>query len=552
MLDYPTVYILNDKDPKSHKFKVYVGETNDIDRRTKEHLKNEDREDFEELNKSKTTKMLVIGHEHFNKSLTMDIENQMMLYLTGSPAVAQINNRRENPQSKYFTSDEMPKIFDEIWNELENKNSYLFPAKSKIEKTAIFKSSPFHKLNDEQNKYKNMIMNKIAENLVDLSSREHKLILVDGDAGAGKTVLLSSIFYLISQLYKQYPRREFKNISEFMLVNNDEQVKVYDEIALKLKMEKKKKEIVQKPTTFINHHDPKGGLVDISLIDEGHLLWTQGKQAYKGNNQLQDIIDRSRITILVFDKNQMIRTQSYTNSNELNSMISKVESEHNYIHLSTQMRMKASPKTMAWIDAFIYKQKIDEIPNDPNYDLRIFDNPKKMYEKIVEKNNDKNYGLSRMVATFDWPYNQKNSPTNSRYWDVHFSYNGGYFSMPWNRQVTKNNNEQSWAETPNSLQEVGSTFTIQGFDLNYVGVIIGPSVKYRNGKVIFDSSQSCDRNATQKRTEKYKDGSAKKVNVSESMLKNALNVLMTRGVHGLYIYAVDDELRKVLQTRHYK
>ena len=32
---------------------------------------------------------------------------------------------------------------------------------------------------------------------------------------------------------------------------------------------------------------------------------------------------------------------------------------------------------------------------------------------------------------------------------------------------------------PHTINEVGSTFSIQGFDLNYVGVIIGPSVVYR-------------------------------------------------------------------------
>lgn len=44
----------------------------------------------------------------------------------------------------------------------------------------------------------------------------------------------------------------------------------------------------------------------------------------------------------------------------------------------------------------------------------------------------------------------------------------------------------SWAEQSHTIDEVGSTFSIQGFDLNYAGVILGPSVKYRNGKIIFD------------------------------------------------------------------
>lgn len=89
---------------------------------------------------------------------------------------------------------------------------------------------------------------------------------------------------------------------------------------------------------------------------------------------------------------------------------------------------------------------------------------------------------------------------------------------------------------------MGSTYTIQGFDLNYSGVIIGPSVKCRNGKIVFDSKFSRNKKAVQNRT--LTGGS--KINASEQLLANELNVLLTRGVHGLYIHAVDDELRNAL------
>ncbi|MBE7342769.1 DUF2075 domain-containing protein, partial [Staphylococcus haemolyticus] len=34
---------------------------------------------------------------------------------------------------------------------------------------------------------------------------------------------------------------------------------------------------------------------------------------------------------------------------------------------------------------------------------------------------------------------------------------------------------------------------------------------------------------------------------SDMLLRNELNVLLTRGVNGLYIYAVDDQLREALK-----
>ncbi|EGF47072.1 hypothetical protein AAULR_26481, partial [Lacticaseibacillus rhamnosus MTCC 5462] len=68
-----------------------------------------------------------IGHQHFNKSLTMDIENQLMLYLSGVPAIKQLNNRRTNPQNQYFTAKEKNKIFVNVWEKLHRINKVVFP-----------------------------------------------------------------------------------------------------------------------------------------------------------------------------------------------------------------------------------------------------------------------------------------------------------------------------------------------------------------------------------------------------------------------------------------
>ncbi|MER2181483.1 MAG: DNA/RNA helicase domain-containing protein, partial [Desemzia incerta] len=60
--------------------------------------------------------------------------------------------------------------------------------------------------------------------------------------------------------------------------------------------------------------------------------------------------------------------------------------------------------------------------------------------------------------------------------------------------------------------------------------------------IVFDRNSSQNKKATRQRT--LKNG--KKEQFSEILLKNELNVLLTRGVNGLYIYAVDEELQKAL------
>ncbi|WP_262608538.1 DUF2075 domain-containing protein [Staphylococcus agnetis] len=97
------------------------------------------------------------------------------------------------------------------------------------------------------------------------------------------------------------------------------------------------------------------------------------------------------------------------------------------------------------------------------------------------------------------------------------------------------------SNVPNTIESI---YPIQGLDLNYASVVIGPSVKYRDGQIIFDEKSSANKKATRKRT--LEDGS--KQYFSNMLLKNELNVLLTRGVNGLYIYAVDDQLREALKN----
>ncbi|MGY0401125.1 DUF2075 domain-containing protein [Carnobacterium jeotgali] len=545
LLDYPTVYIVHDE-KKSREFSVYIGETSDIRQRTKQHLIEDPkkREDWESLANSDNSKMYIIGHDYFNKSLTLDIENKLMMYMSSIDSVQSVYNRRTNQQKEYYTVDKLDEIFSNIWRKLRKKNKTLFPVEKIIKDSALFKASPFHKLSDEQIQAKDKVILKIMEALTRNQSGE--LILVTGEAGSGKTVLMSSLFYELKQLAQE----ESENIvlqeaNSYLLVNHEQQLKVYQQIANKLGITSKKvPNLVSKPTTFINNHTPEEK-ADVVIVDEAHLLWTQGKQSYRGKNQLYDLMDRAKVVVAVFDINQVLTTEQYWEEEELLTLEHEANLKGNFIHLENQMRINASQSTINWIRSMIDDRKINPILNDiKGYDLKIFNHPKELYEAIKEKARDENSGISRIIATFDWEYVDKRKPENDDYWRVKI----GDWSLPWNLQLPqmkeqkRKNRNLSWAEQEQTIYEVGSTFTIQGFDLNYAGVIIGPSVKYRNGEIVFDRSFSQNKKATRQRT--LKNG--KKEQFSDMLLKNELNVLLTRGVNGLYIYAVDEELQKAL------
>lgn len=305
ILDYPTVYIVNDE--KKEKYDVYVGETSDIYRRTLQHI-NQDpiiREDWKSLAESYSAEMFIIGHEYFNKSLTLDIENRLMLYLSSVENINQLYNRRSNQQNEYFTSEYFEEIFTKVWKELHKKNSKLFPVENVIKDSAIFKASPFHKLTKEQINAKEEIKAKIIETLN--TGLDGQLIFVTGAAGSGKTVLLSSLFYdLFQGIEDEDGQYNLEELDNYLLVNHDQQLTVYQQIAKKLNLiTKQKNDRVGKPTSFINRYSPENK-VDVILVDEAHLLWTQGKQSYRGSNQLIDLLDRAKVVVAVFDLDQVL------------------------------------------------------------------------------------------------------------------------------------------------------------------------------------------------------------------------------------------------------
>lgn len=539
--NFPTVYIHNWQD--SGDFEVYVGESNDIFKRTRQHYDAAvDKSKWQRKLMEKDARLFIIGHEHFNKSLTMDIENRLMHYMMSAERVKHVHNLRDNPQTSYYPVEELDEIFGRIWRGLRKENKELFPTESAIKDSAIYKASPLHKLTKEQKDARELILQKVSKALENGETRQ--LIFIDGEAGTGKTVLNSSTFY---ELYCQAEEEE-KTLKCYLLVNHDEQITVYEQIAEKLGLTAKYGKVVSKPTTFINNHsedDP----VDVVFVDEAHLLLTQGKQSYHGENQLKDIIARARVTVVMFDENQILTTEQFWEAQILEHYRNQAKAAENHIVLDKQLRMQADPITMDWIDSFTKKGQLKEIPHTVDgYQIKVFDDPEMLDLEIQKKAKEKDSALSRVLATYDWEYSQKRKPDDRlrAYWEVVI----GKWHKPWNRELAAELSRKekrkisglAWAEQPQTINEVGSTFTIQGFDLNYAGVILGPSVKYRNGKIIFAPSESHNNKAIRNRT--LSDGTKQKF--GEMLIQHEVRVLMTRGVNGMYIYACDPELRAAL------
>ena len=116
-----------------------------------------------------------------------------------------------------------------------------------------------------------------------------------------------------------------------------------------------------------------------------------------------------------------------------------------------------------------------------DYDVKVYENIRSMVNDI--KKQDREHGLSRMVAGYAWKWQ-----TGKGLADHDIKIDG--LKMKWN-SVTKD-----WVNSPNAINEIGCIHTVQGYDLNYVGVIVGSEISFNpiERKIVIDKEKYFDKN----------------------------------------------------------
>lgn len=101
-----------------------------------------------------------------------------------------------------------------------------------------------------------------------------------------------------------------------------------------------------------------------------------------------------------------------------------------------------------------------------------------------------------------------------------------------------------------SVTEVGCIHTCQGLDFNYIGVIIGPDLVVRNGRIITDGTKraSTDR-SLRGITQDIRNNKPKALLTADMIIKNTYRTLMSRGMKGCYIYCTDPETQVYFKNK---
>ena len=527
--NWPVVYIINNKK------EAYIGETVNAAIRAGQHFRKKERK--------RLTKINLISDDNFNKSVILDLENFLINHMAADGKFLLQNSNMGMHPHNYYQQEEYEKGFKDIWEQLRNRSLVSHSIYS-IQNSDVFKYSPYKALNLDQYRAVDLII----QTLVDQQNENRDFnqgatILVDGGAGTGKTVLAVYLVKLLSEIGKGVPDLDFEmdpgylHIAENILKLNKMKIGfVVPMQSLRATIKKVFKGVKNiSPSMVLSSTQVPKDRYDLLIVDEAHRLRQRkalsNYKTHDDNNkklglpqdgtELDWVLKCSKNQILFYDSMQSVKPSDI--DQDVFSDLKK-ELGGNVLSLTSQFRCAGGNDYVQYVKDLMNNVSPSEMKQFSGYDFRLFDDVEEMRQAIKEK--DEKYGLCRVVAGYAWKWESKN---NNALYDIFIDGN----CYKWN-SVNKD-----WVNSPDSIDEIGCIHTIQGYDLNYAGVIFGNEIRYDPiKKEIYVDKKS------------YYDIQGKTALKDETALKeyitNIYKTLLTRGIKGTYVYVCDENLRSYL------
>ena len=354
-----------------------------------------------------------------------------------------------------------------------------------------------------------------------------RVLIVEGGPGTGKSVLAINLLVKLTSM----------DAACAYVTKNSAPRNVY---LKKLKGKYKQAVIGELFKGSSGFYNIESNTFDVVLCDEAHRLNRKsGMFKNKGENQIKEIINASKLSIFFIDEQQRIHIDDAGSIAEIDKYAYMYGAEIVKLNLMSQFRCNGSDGFLAWVDNTLQVRETANFNGFDNYEFQIVDDPNELFEMIKEKNKMNN--KARLVAGYCWNWIEdgKNNPNIS---DI----NIGDFHASWNL-----GNTTTWAIDPNSVNQVGCIHTSQGLEFDYVRVIIGDDIGVNdNGEVYTDWRKRAKTDASikgLKSMEKVNKQNADRI--ADEIIKNTYRTLLTRGQKGCFVYCKDSKFADYLKSR---
>ncbi|MCJ1421113.1 Uncharacterized conserved protein (DUF2075) [Xylographa parallela] len=551
--NWPVVYLL-DGDGRGQPSRrrdelsrdVYVGESLNAAARVRRHLAADE--------KKHLSTVRVVVEPTFNKSVCLDLESYLIRMLAGDGIYNVLNRNDGITEADYYEREKYQRTFRDIFERLRDDGVFTRTI-PQIENSDLFKLSPFKALTPDQAIAVEDILNGLFK---DIESNQQSTIVIQGDPGTGKTVIAIYMLKLLVDIATKTSLDDIDSDSMFSDFFTEGNREALARIRLGLvvpqqSLRKSIKKVFQRtpglhPDMALSPFEVAecAETFDVLVVDEAHRLNQRANQPSAGQNkkfevitqnlfgtddltktQLDWIAAKSKHQIFLLDTAQSIRPADVP-SELLDQLVAGAAAKSRHYPLTSQLRVKAGSDYVGYIRRILLGAQGAAVPHVfDGYDLRMFDRVSDMHAEI--RRQDARHGLSRLVAGYAWPWQTKK---DKRAFDIELD----AARLRWN------NTQTDWIASPGSLEEVGSIHTVQGYDLNYAGVIVGPDLRYNApaGRLFVARESYFDKKGKENNPrlgKKYTDEDLLR------FVRNVYAVLLTRGIRGSYVYVCDPALR---------
>lgn len=490
-LNWPVVYI------QENGKEMYIGQTTNVYSRSKQH--------YENIDRMRLKRIHILTDDEFNMSSAYDFESLLIQYVSADGVFKLQNGNGGLVNHNYFDKEKYTAKLETVWPKLQGIG-LVSQALDAIRNSEFFKYSPYKALTEDQL----LVADKLEKSIKKGEKITH---IVNGGPGTGKSILA---LYLLKHM-KEDKSTKHLNIAL-----------VIPQSGLRTTLQRVMRRIPDIGVDMIiGPSDVMKKEYDVLIVDEAHRLRRRinlsnygsydqtnkkmglGKEA----TQLDWIMASSKQQVFFYDKRQSVVPADVRPAD-----FEKLKPKH--YELTSQMRVEGGDDYLQFVDNLLDLKKMQPF-SSAKYEFKLYDKIHQMADDIKKKNSE--HTLARLVAGYAWSWSTKGGKEG---YDIEID----GLKLVWNSKNI------DWVNSKNAINEVGCIHTIQGYDLNYTGVIVGPELSYneQTGELVIDEK-------------KYKDINGKRSISDPGELKqyiiNIYKTLLTRGIKGTYVYIVDEKLR---------
>ena len=286
--------------------------------------------------------------------------------------------------------------------------------------------------------------------------------------------------------------------------------------------------------------------VDVLICDESHRIRETSNNRFSKRErrstkpQVRELLDAAKVAVFFIDDRQTVRPNEIGSTMHIRQHADAVDAEVSEYDLEIQFRCAGSDGFVNWIDNTLGIRRTANVIWDgaDGFDFRIVASPEEL-ETSIRRRADEGF-TARVSAGFCWRWSEPR-PDGTLVDDVVIGdYRRPWDAKPGNWRLAPGIPPASlWATDPNGINQIGCVYNIQGFELDYIGVIWGRDLRYNlDGQSwVGDKTQSSD--SVVKRSKEH----------FVELVKNTYRVLLSRGIKGCYVHFMDRDTERFIRSR---